>query len=151
MIQQSPSSRAHHKVNRFKWEFAHDGRGNRCTSTTWNPAGGHKFDELAATLGEELLRPTDIYVRDAMEILQKIAGVKALINITSDGLLNLTRVGRPGRLRDRPADRASPDFSSIISRTLVTRSPRRRQDAASVVAQHRVTIFRERWRCPGWR
>jgi hypothetical protein len=23
----------------------------------------HKFDEMAATLGEELLRPTDIYVR----------------------------------------------------------------------------------------
>jgi phosphoribosylformylglycinamidine cyclo-ligase len=27
-----------------------------------------------------------------MEILERIAGVKALINITSDGLLNLTRV-----------------------------------------------------------
>jgi phosphoribosylformylglycinamidine cyclo-ligase len=53
---------------------------------------GHKFDELATTLGEELLRPTDIYVPEAMEILESVAGVKALINITSDGLLNLTRV-----------------------------------------------------------
>jgi phosphoribosylformylglycinamidine cyclo-ligase len=52
----------------------------------------HKFDELAATIGEELLRPTDIYVRDAMEILERVKGVKALINITSDGLLNLARV-----------------------------------------------------------
>jgi phosphoribosylformylglycinamidine cyclo-ligase len=52
----------------------------------------HKFDELALTLGEELLRPTDIYVREAMEILQKVKGTKALINITSDGLLNLARV-----------------------------------------------------------
>ena len=50
------------------------------------------FDELGATLGEELLRPTDIYVREAMEILQRVKGVKALINITSDGLLNLARV-----------------------------------------------------------
>ena len=52
----------------------------------------HKFDDLTATLGEELLRPTDIYVREAMEILKKVHGVKALINITSDGLLNLARV-----------------------------------------------------------
>jgi len=47
------------------------------------------------TLGEELLRPTDIYVPEAMEILAKVSGVKALINITSDGLLNLTRVAAP--------------------------------------------------------
>jgi phosphoribosylformylglycinamidine cyclo-ligase len=52
----------------------------------------HKFDELDLTLGEELLRPTDIYVREAMEILEKVQGVKALVNITSDGLLNLARV-----------------------------------------------------------
>ena len=52
----------------------------------------HKFDDLTVTLGEELLRPTDIYVREAMEILEKVQGVKALINITSDGLLNLARV-----------------------------------------------------------
>jgi phosphoribosylformylglycinamidine cyclo-ligase len=51
-----------------------------------------KFDELATTLGEELLRPTDIYVREAMEIFTRVKGVKALINITSDGLLNLARV-----------------------------------------------------------
>ena len=52
----------------------------------------HKFDELSATIGEELLRPTDIYVREAMEILEDVDGVKALVNITSDGLLNLARV-----------------------------------------------------------
>ena len=52
----------------------------------------HKFDELSLTLGEELLRPTDIYVPEAMEILERVKGVKALINITSDGLLNLARV-----------------------------------------------------------
>lgn len=52
----------------------------------------HRFDELAVTIGEELLRPTDIYVPEAMEILETVPGVKALINITSDGLLNLARV-----------------------------------------------------------
>jgi phosphoribosylformylglycinamidine cyclo-ligase len=52
----------------------------------------HKFDDLDTTLGEELLRPTPIYVSEAMEILERVPGVKALINITSDGLLNLARV-----------------------------------------------------------
>jgi phosphoribosylformylglycinamidine cyclo-ligase len=52
----------------------------------------HKFDDLDTTLGEELLRPTHIYVPEAMDILEHVTGVKALINITSDGLLNLTRV-----------------------------------------------------------
>jgi phosphoribosylformylglycinamidine cyclo-ligase len=55
----------------------------------------HRFPGLDGTLGEELLRPTAIYVRDAMEILEKVRGVKALINITSDGLLNLARVAAP--------------------------------------------------------
>jgi phosphoribosylformylglycinamidine cyclo-ligase len=55
----------------------------------------HRFDELDVTLGEELLRPTHIYVPEAMDILSNVAGVKALINITSDGLLNLTRVDAP--------------------------------------------------------
>ena len=48
--------------------------------------------ELGRTVGEELLRPTCIYVRVAMELLRSGARVKALINITGDGLLNLTRV-----------------------------------------------------------
>jgi phosphoribosylformylglycinamidine cyclo-ligase len=55
----------------------------------------HRFDELGTTIGEELLRPTDIYVPEALEILDSVAGVKALINITSDGLLNLARVAAP--------------------------------------------------------
>jgi phosphoribosylformylglycinamidine cyclo-ligase len=52
----------------------------------------HRFDELDVTIGEELLRPTHIYVPEALEILERVRGVKALANITSDGLLNLTRV-----------------------------------------------------------
>jgi phosphoribosylformylglycinamidine cyclo-ligase len=52
----------------------------------------HRFDELDGDLGTELLRPTHIYVQEAMELLRQISTVKAFAHITSDGLLNLTRV-----------------------------------------------------------
>jgi phosphoribosylformylglycinamidine cyclo-ligase len=48
--------------------------------------------ELGRTLGEELLRPTHIYVREVLDILDQGIPVKALLHITSDGLLNLPRV-----------------------------------------------------------
>ena len=48
--------------------------------------------DLGCSLGEELLKPTHIYVREVIEILKQGIPVKALIHITSDGLLNLTRV-----------------------------------------------------------
>jgi phosphoribosylformylglycinamidine cyclo-ligase len=47
---------------------------------------------LERALGEELLRPTHIYVREVVEMLKQEIPLKALIHITSDGLLNLTRV-----------------------------------------------------------
>ncbi|HEU0215864.1 MAG TPA: phosphoribosylformylglycinamidine cyclo-ligase [Stellaceae bacterium] len=50
------------------------------------------FPELGCTLGEELLRPTRIYVLELLEVLDKISSVKALMHITGDGLLNLPRV-----------------------------------------------------------
>ena len=51
---------------------------------------------LGCTVGEELLRPTDIYVRPVMELLnaQRLP-VRALVNITGDGLLNLPRIQAP--------------------------------------------------------
>jgi len=52
----------------------------------------HIFPELGGPLGEELLRPTFIYVPEILEILDQIASVKALIHITGDGLMNLPRV-----------------------------------------------------------
>jgi phosphoribosylformylglycinamidine cyclo-ligase len=48
--------------------------------------------ELGCALGEELLRPTSIYVPEILEVLQQVSSVKALIHITGDGLLNLSRV-----------------------------------------------------------
>jgi phosphoribosylformylglycinamidine cyclo-ligase len=50
------------------------------------------FPELGCTIGEELLRPTLIYVPEILEILDQVSSVKALIHITGDGLLNLPRV-----------------------------------------------------------
>jgi phosphoribosylformylglycinamidine cyclo-ligase len=50
------------------------------------------FAELGCTIGEELLRPTIIYVPEIVEVLDKIGSVKALMHITGDGLLNLPRV-----------------------------------------------------------
>ncbi len=51
--------------------------------------------ELGTSLGEELLRPTLIYVPEVLDIIEHIPTVKALINITGDGLLNLARVEAP--------------------------------------------------------
>ena len=48
--------------------------------------------ELGCALGEELLRPTFIYVPEILEIIARIPSVGALIHITGDGLLNLPRV-----------------------------------------------------------
>lgn len=50
------------------------------------------FKELGKSLGDELLTPTRIYVREVMEVLRSGIDVKALIHITSDGFLNMLRV-----------------------------------------------------------
>jgi phosphoribosylformylglycinamidine cyclo-ligase len=48
--------------------------------------------ELGRPLGEELLRPTFIYVPEILEIVERLRSLKALIHITGDGLLNVPRV-----------------------------------------------------------
>ena len=47
--------------------------------------------ELGRSVGEELLTPTHMYVREAVEMLSSV-NVKALAHITGDGLLNVARV-----------------------------------------------------------
>src|SRR5215472_9421028 len=73
----------------------------------------HRFADLDVPLGEELLKPTLIFVPEALEILARVKGVKALINITSDGLLDLARVAAPvGFVIDRPLE-PQPIFKLI--------------------------------------
>ena len=50
------------------------------------------FPELENSLGDELLRPTHIYVREILDVLGQGVAVKALAHITGDGFMNLTRV-----------------------------------------------------------
>jgi len=79
--------------------------------------GGLEHDaylsELGRTVGEELLEPTRIYVPEVMDLLKERVPVKALVNITSDGLLNLTRI-KPAvsfEIRDLPDEQ--PIFKLI--------------------------------------
>lgn len=50
--------------------------------------------ELGTTLADELLRPTHIYVRPVLDLLDAGAGVHALAHVTGDGLFNLVRTKR---------------------------------------------------------
>lgn len=69
-----------------------------------DPNGDYGFDHC---LGNELLIPTAIYVQEILDLLDGLP-IKALINITGDGLLNLNRVKAQGvgfhidRLMDIP-------------------------------------------------
>ncbi|MFQ5410099.1 MAG: AIR synthase-related protein, partial [Anaerolineales bacterium] len=51
--------------------------------------------ELECTVGEELLRPTRIYVSLVKELLSAELPIRAMVNITSDGFLNLARIEAP--------------------------------------------------------
>jgi len=49
--------------------------------------------DLGRTVGEELLRPTSIYVQPVVDLLNRQhIPIRALIHITSDGFLNLARI-----------------------------------------------------------
>src|ERR1700738_1390925 len=41
----------------------------------------HRFDELGCDLGSELLRPTHIYVKEALELLARVASGRALMQL----------------------------------------------------------------------
>src|SRR5205823_3653980 len=51
--------------------------------------------ELGGALADELLRPTRIYVRPVLDVLEAGLPVRALAHVTGDGLFNLVRTVRP--------------------------------------------------------
>jgi phosphoribosylformylglycinamidine cyclo-ligase len=51
--------------------------------------------ELGRSIGEELLEPTRIYVREIREMMDAGLRIKALAHITSTGFLNLSRAAAP--------------------------------------------------------
>jgi len=50
---------------------------------------------LGRTLGDELLEPTRIYVKQIMHLMDEGIEIKAMAHITSDGFMNLARVEAP--------------------------------------------------------
>jgi phosphoribosylformylglycinamidine cyclo-ligase len=54
-----------------------------------------RVPELGCTLADELLRPTRIYVKPILAVLDAGLPVHALAHITGDGLFNLVRTARP--------------------------------------------------------
>jgi phosphoribosylformylglycinamidine cyclo-ligase len=53
------------------------------------------LEEFGRTVGEELLEPTHIYVPEITAMLAAGLQLKALIHLTGDGFLNLTRTAAP--------------------------------------------------------
>ena len=68
--------------------------------------------ELGRTVGEELLEPTRIYVKEVLQILNQIP-VKGLFHITGDGLFNLVRTAKPVGYRIEKFPEPPPIFSLI--------------------------------------
>jgi phosphoribosylformylglycinamidine cyclo-ligase len=82
--------------------------------------GGLSFDDAPAEIGRtvvaELLEPTEIYVRAALDVLHSETGVRGLAHITGDGLLNLTRLNASVGFRiDAPLE-PPPIFGLIQER-----------------------------------
>lgn len=71
------------------------------------------FEELGRTLGEELLEPTRIYVKEVVEMLRSGVRIKALAHITSDGLNNLTRTKAAVSFRLHTLPEPPPIFQLI--------------------------------------
>ena len=72
-----------------------------------------RLDDLGETVGEALLRPTHIYVREALDLLASAVPVRALVHITGDGFLNLTRIEAQVGMRLDALPAPPPVFAAI--------------------------------------
>ncbi len=74
-----------------------------------------RVPELGGTVGEELLRPTHIYVAPVMDLLRRDVPIRALTHITSDGFLNLARIDAAVGFRLDRLPKPQPVFDLIQS------------------------------------
>ena len=70
-------------------------------------------DGLGESVGEALLRPTHIYVREALDLLESAVPVHALAHITGDGFLNLTRIAAEVGMRLDALPPPPPVFAAL--------------------------------------
>ena len=71
------------------------------------------MEELGTTIGEELLRPTRIYVPQVRALAEAGIRPRAIAHITGDGLLNLRRVEAPVGFRITNLPKPLPIFEVI--------------------------------------
>lgn len=76
----------------------------------WSPT--QFVSEFGCTVGEELLKPTRIYVKPVLELTKRVP-VKALVHITGGGFLNLLRVQTPCEFVIDSLPETSPIFAMI--------------------------------------
>ena len=69
------------------------------------------------TVGDALIEPTRIYVREVLELLRSEVDVRGLAHITGDGLLNLTRLSRSVGFRISDPLPPQPIFELIAERS----------------------------------
>ena len=96
----------------------------------------HRFEELGTGIGEELLRPTAIYVPEAMEIIETVAGRERADQHHQRRAPQPRARGRRGRLRDRASDRAA----SGVCPDPAARRRRRQRDVRGVQHGHRLLL-----------
>jgi phosphoribosylformylglycinamidine cyclo-ligase len=79
--------------------------------------GGRSLDdvpeELGRSLADELLEPTEIYVRAVLELINSPIEVHGLAHITGDGLLNLLRLNDEAGYELDALPAAPPIFALI--------------------------------------
>jgi len=70
-----------------------------------------------ATVGDALIEPTRIYVREVVELLRSDVDVRGLAHITGDGFLNLARLDAPVGYRVSDPLPVQPIFDLIAERS----------------------------------
>jgi phosphoribosylformylglycinamidine cyclo-ligase len=71
-----------------------------------------KFDRLGGRIGDELLRPTTIYVRDVMRMLEKVKPT-GMVDITGGGLKNFVRLKKNVMFNIDDPFRPQPIFETV--------------------------------------